>query len=137
MRYTSLLLLAFFLVFSTALAQNATDSLRVGYAGSAPFVVAGEQPDGIIIDIWDEIAFSLKQSFKYIEYLSVDSGIAAVQNNEIDVLIGPITINSSRANVISFSQPYFDTELAILAPMMEPTIWDRIKPFFPPHFCTL
>jgi polar amino acid transport system substrate-binding protein len=134
MRHTSFFLFSFLFIFSTAIAQKESDSLRVGYAGSAPFVIEGEEPDGVIIDIWDEIAFSLKQSFKYIEYPSIDSGIEAVLNNDIDVLIGPITINSSRANIISFSQPYFDTELAILAPLMEPTIWDRISPFISTTF---
>src|SRR5690554_3461023 len=134
MRHVSFFLFSFFLIFTTALAQQDSDSLQIGYTGSAPFVMDGEDPDGIIIDIWDEIGFSLKQSFKYVKYPSVDSGIEAVLNNDIDVLIGPITINSSRANIISFSQPYFDTELAILAPLMEPTIWDRIKPFLSTTF---
>lgn len=134
MRHISYFLLSFLFIFSTAVAQEDSDTLRVGYAGSAPFVVQGSQPDGIVIDIWDEIAFGLKQTFNYVEFETVDSGIEAVQNNEIDVLIGPITINSNRANIISFSQPFFDTELAILAPLMEPSIWDRIKPFISTTF---
>lgn len=87
------------------------------------------QEEGIVIDIWKEIAYGLQEKFTFKEFNTVDSGIDAIEKNEIDVLIGPITINSSRANLATFSQPYYNTELAILAPVVETTVWDRIKPF--------
>jgi polar amino acid transport system substrate-binding protein len=35
---------------------------------------------------------------------------------------------------ISFSQPFFDTEMGILAPIMELTLWERIKPLLSLNF---
>src|SRR6056300_954526 len=108
--------------------------LKVGYSGSVPFLYHTGNPEGIIIDIWKDIAFELNYDFKYIHYNSVKEGINAVTSNKIDLLIGPITINLERAKQISFSQPYYNTDLAILAPVVEVTIWDRLAPFFSINF---
>lgn len=130
MRNHYLLFFALFFSISISIAQEKTEDLRVGYAGSAPFIVhEGKKVDGIVIDIWKEIAFGLKKNFDLVGYETVESGIEAIDKHEIDILIGPITINSNRANLASFSQPFYNTELAILAPIMEASIWDRIKPF--------
>lgn len=114
--------------------QEVRETLKVGYAGSAPFVFHKENEEGIVIDIWKEIAFGLNKNFKLIEFQSVESGIKAIDNNELDILIGPITINSSRAALVNFSQPYYNTELAILAPVVETTFWGMIKPFLSTTF---
>lgn len=129
------LLYAFLILYPSHLfAQETAKDLRVGYAGSEPFVMHEGKVDGIVIDIWKEIAFGLEQNFNFISYQSVEDGVAAVDKNEIDVLIGPITISSSRAALANFSQPYYNTELAILAPIVETTFWSRIKPFFSTTF---
>lgn len=126
-------LLYFFLflfLYHSAIGQEKSDTLRVGYAGSAPFIIHKENPEGIVIDIWNEIAFGLQKEFLYVDFATVDEGISAIKNADIDVFIGPITINSARAKEISFTQPFHNTELAILAPVLEKTFWERIKPFF-------
>lgn len=134
MRNFYIFLLFILLVFPKVLAQEGKTELRVGYVGSAPFVMANEKEEGIVIDIWKEIAYGLKENFTFVKYATVESGISAIEKNQIDVLIGPITINSNRATLASFSQPYYNTELAILAPVMETTIWDRVKPFLSSTF---
>ncbi|QLE01195.1 transporter substrate-binding domain-containing protein [Galbibacter sp. BG1] len=125
-----------FLAFQLQLfAQVPKDSiLKVGYTGSAPFVLNEDIPNGISIDVWKEIAFKTNLNYDLVPFTNIDNGIIAVKNNKIDVLIGPITINSERAEQISFSQPYFDTEMAILAPNIDLSIWERIKPFFSSTF---
>lgn len=126
----------FLLLFinSFAFGQEVREKLKVGYAGSAPFVMPGEREEGIVIDIWKEIAYGIGMNFDLIEFESVDSGIKAIDRNELDILIGPITINSNRAALVNFSQPYYNTELAILAPVMESSFWDVIKPFLSSTF---
>lgn len=119
---------------SDSLSQGGNAKLRVGYAGSAPFVMHEDKEEGIVIDIWKEIAFGLNRNFNLIEYESVESGIKAIDNKELDILIGPITINSSRAALVNFSQPYYNTELAILAPVVETTFWGKVKPFLSSTF---
>lgn len=125
-----------FLLFTVHLfAQTPKDStLQVGYAGSEPFVMAGDEAKGIALDIWKEIAFNAELDYEFKPYGSINEGITAVQAGELDVLIGPITINSQRAVDISFSQPFFDTEMGLLAPVMEQTLWDRIRPLFSVNF---
>ncbi len=132
-KFLRVLFLLFFYT-SSFLAQENREVLKVGYAGSAPFVMHGEKEEGIVIDIWKEIAFGLNRDFNLIEYKSVESGIKAIDNNELDILIGPITINSSRAALVNFSQPYYNTELAILAPVVETTFWGKVKPFLSTTF---
>ena len=132
-RYICLLLI-FFIAVPSFFGQEDREVLKVGYAGSPPFVMHKEKEDGIVIDIWKEIAFGLNRNYKLIEFQSVDSGIKAIDNKELDILIGPITINSSRAALANFSQPYYNTDLAILAPVMETTFWDKIKPFLSTTF---
>lgn len=114
--------------------QEVEEKLRVGYAGSAPFVFHNEKEEGIVIDIWKEIAFGINRSYEFIEFESVESGISAIDEGKLDILIGPITINSSRASLANFSQPYYNTELAILAPVMETSFWDIVKPFLSSTF---
>lgn len=131
------LLLSFFILttpFLFAQENQPQKELKVGYAGSAPFVIHDEDEEGIVFDIWKEIAFDLDLKYTTQEYESVDAGIKAVQNKQVDILLGPITINEDRAAQISFSQPYLDTEMAILAPVNEPTIWDRISPILSSTF---
>ncbi len=114
--------------------QKDAQNIRVGYAGSAPFVMHNDKEDGIVFDIWKEIAFNLDLQYAYHEFSSVEEGIIAAKNHEIDILIGPTTINMERAEEIAFSQPYYDTEMAILAPIQELTFWDKVSPIFSKTF---
>lgn len=131
----TLIIISILFSFLGSNAQAVKDStIQVGYTGSEPFSIAGETPKGIAIDLWREIAFKTDLEYNLVPYKTVDLGLAAIQDKKIDVLIGPITINSDRALRASFSQPYFDTEMAILAPILDLTIWDRIQPFFSTTF---
>ncbi|MGB7393318.1 MAG: transporter substrate-binding domain-containing protein [Pricia sp.] len=130
--YLSLFLILYTLNLSAQTQQDST--IQVGFAGSEPFILDGQEANGIAPDIWKEIAFNAELNYKFSPYQSINEGIDAVQSGEIDVLIGPITINSQRAENISFSQPFFDTEMGILAPVMELTLWDRIRPLFSVNF---
>lgn len=128
-------LLSIFLFCSiVSIGQTDEKNIRVGYAGSAPFVMHDDKEDGIVFDIWKEIAFNLNLKYSYQEFASVEDGIAAAKNHEIDILIGPTTINVERATEISFSQPYYDTEMAVLAPKQELTFWDKVRPIFSKTF---
>lgn len=113
---------------------STTNQLKVGYTGSYPFISSGNTPDGIIIDIWKEISYGTDYEYDLVHFDDVNLGINAVHKNELDILIGPITISLDRAKRISFSQPFYNTELAILSPIRELTIWDRLSPFFSINF---
>jgi polar amino acid transport system substrate-binding protein len=130
-RYLTLLFLFFSLL---SVGQTKDEKIRVGYAGSAPFVMEGEKEEGIVFDIWKEIAFDLNLKYTLEEYPSVEAGIEAAKNNEIDILLGPTTINEERAEEIAFSQPYYNTEMAILAPVQELSVWEKASPIFSKTF---
>ncbi len=139
MRYFNYFLLFTFLIIGfvgeAAIVQK--DTLNVGYVGSAPFIIStpdGQRPKGIVFDIWREIAFSINKQYRLKEMSSIDQGISSVRTGELDVLIGPITINSERATKIAFSQPFYDTELALLAPVVELSFWDHLTPFLSSTF---
>ncbi len=62
----------------------------------------------------------------------VQSGLEAVANGQLDVLIGPISITPKRLKrmKIEFSQPIFFVQIGLVLPSQPPTLWSRIKPFF-------
>lgn len=114
--------------------QETEKEIRVGYAGSAPFVLDGNTQEGIVFDIWQAIAYDLSLKYNFQKFNSVEDGIEAAREGKIDILLGPTTINAERAAEISFSQPYFNTEMAILAPVQELTLWEKISPIFSKTF---
>lgn len=128
------LFLIFLLCSFLSFGQTEPQKIRVGYAGSPPFVIHNEKEEGIVFDLWQEIAFNLGLNYTLQEFSSVEDGIAAAKDHKIDILIGPTTINADRAAEISFSQPYYDTEMAILAPIQELTFWGKINPIFSTTF---
>ena len=130
----SFLLPLLFLTFSLA-AQDIDKPLRIGYSGSAPFVMPSDKPEGVAIDVWREIAFNLElKNYELQAYPSVENGLKGVKNGEIDMLIGPVTINAERAEEVSFSQPFYDTNFALLAPVLELSLWERLSPFLSMNF---
>tara|TARA_R110002020_G_scaffold66032_14_gene173922 strand:+ start:1749 stop:2807 length:1059 start_codon:yes stop_codon:yes gene_type:complete len=128
--------LSFLFIFINLLSfgQEKNEKIRVGYAGSAPFVIHDGKEEGIVFDIWEGIAFNLNLKYTLQEFPSVEAGMAAARNHEIDILLGPITINAERAAEVSFSQPYYNTEMAILAPVQELTLWEKVSPIFSKTF---
>ncbi|AWW31216.1 amino acid ABC transporter substrate-binding protein [Echinicola strongylocentroti] len=125
-----------FVIFCGAsLAQTESDAvIRVGFTGSQPFVIPGTDSDGISVDLWREVAFQGDLDYELTHFENVTSGLDAVKNQTVDVLVGPITINSDRAANVTFSQPFFETEMAILAPKIEQGFWDYVKPIFSTTF---
>ena len=66
------------------------------------------------------------------EQPSPKAGIEAVDDGEIDVLVGPISITSRRLAMpgIDFTQPYYLGKSGVLLPMRPPSILSRIQVFF-------
>src|SRR5688572_6607407 len=117
------------LVLALAPAARAAE-LRVGVAGSPPFVVGdAEHPDGLSVQLWKEVAQKLKLEFKLVRQPSVPAALAALKAGQIDIAVGPISITAERNAVHDFTQPYFTTTMGILAPIAERSAWDRAKSF--------
>lgn len=138
-RYTIYILLFFScFFFQFTIAQNSnleldTYSLKVGVAGTAPFVYVDEgnpKLKGVSVDIWNEIADKQNWDFTYQSYNTVDDALNALKNGELDMVVGPVTINSQRLEHFRFSQPFFQSSLGILYKQGEFSIWNAFKLLF-------
>ncbi len=107
--------------------------LRVGVAGSAPFVIKdGNKFKGISLDIWQQIVRDQGFDYELISQPRVQSGLEAVANGDLDLLIGPISITPKRLETIKieFTQPIFFVQIGLVIPKQPPSLWSRVKPFF-------
>ncbi|HTO15949.1 MAG TPA: transporter substrate-binding domain-containing protein [Edaphocola sp.] len=106
--------------------------LRVGIAGSAPFVIHKDSIDdsGIAIEIWENIAAKANFEYASIDYNDVSSALRALQLGEVDVVIGPLSITAQRMEFVRFTQPFFQSGLSIVSRSEHKSLIDRIKPFF-------
>ncbi len=110
-----------------ALAQ----SLKVGVAGSSPFVIQeGSTTGGISVEIWQKIAAEEKLEYELIPLETVAASIEAINTGQLDFVIGSISITSDRLQQVKFTQPFFVAEIGLLLPSRPPSLWDRIQPFF-------
>ena len=103
----------------TAVSAQA-EQLKVGVSGTPPFVIKdGSHYSGISLDVWRRIAEDNNLNYELIQQPHAKAGIAAVNNGSIDVLVGPISITSSRLAIpgIDFTQPYFLSKEGILLPL--------------------
>ena len=113
--------------------QQKTDSLRVGVAGTAPFVFMDKgnpAPQGISVNIWNQIASDLSWNYQYKSYKTVNIALDALKKGDLDLVVGPVTINSQRLNSFKFSQPFYQSSLAIAYKQGEFSIWNVFKLLF-------
>jgi polar amino acid transport system substrate-binding protein len=140
--YYPVFFLIFFLGFHAAVSGQAMDSipfktdtstLKVGLAGSSPFIVkTNDHFEGISYEIWEALAAQSTWKYNTQYFNSVPDGITSLQNGVIDVLVGPVSITSDRAKEVRFSQPYFQSSLSIMSNSDRHGLWERISPFFSP-----
>lgn len=132
--YLSILSFILISTFSFAQPDDSTSIIKkftVGVAGSEPFVYAeGSDEKGIAIDIWETLAEKKGWKFSYKYYESVDKALHALEADGIDVVVGPISITSNRVEYVRFSQPFYNSSLAIVSNAGKLNLWDKIKPFF-------
>lgn len=110
------------------------DMLRVGIAGTPPFVTDTAGDEGISVELWQMLA--LQEGWKYESdyFEDVPHALQALQEGKVDVVVGPVSITSERAKLMRFSQPYYQSSLSILSRSDEPSFWERLMPFFSEKF---
>ena len=105
--------------------------LVVGYAGTEPFVINdGAAWKGISAEVWERAADAEDIEFIVKPYGNVADALQALSKGDIDAVVGPVSITSARAEMVEFTQPYYQASLSILSRVDDPTILDRIAPFF-------
>jgi len=124
----------FLILNSYLLAQSADtepDALRIGLTGSAPFVYDDpENPTGIAVEIWEDLAKEQDWNYTYQSFNEVSAALTALTKGELDIVVGPTSITSSRVTRMRFSQPYYQSSISIASRADTPGLWQRIKPFF-------
>ena len=102
---------------------SATGPLIIGVTPTPPFVIeeAGDF-SGLSISSWELVNRELKTDYEYRSYPSLTSLLQAIENNEVDLSVNPITVTDNRMKRISFSQPYFISYTGI-AQRKESSFW--------------
>ncbi|WP_026836800.1 transporter substrate-binding domain-containing protein [Gillisia sp. JM1] len=116
-------------------AQETSDSLTapiinkklvIGITETPPFIVEeGGEFSGLSISSWELVNESLELEYEYKTYPSLVSLMEAVENNEVDLSINPVTVTNSRMKRLDFSQPYFISYTGI-AKKSETMIWSYL-----------
>ena len=74
--------------------------LKVGVSGSPPFVIqANNSFQGISLDVWRQVAEDNELVYDLVPQSSPEAGIAAVDQGQIDVLVGPISITPRQGSI--------------------------------------
>lgn len=136
-RYGLLITLALVTSLSLKAQELPPDTLRVGLAGTAPFVMdEGNSYDGISVEIWQSVAVAAGLDYRFRQLPDVATALKKLQQDELDVVVGPVSITSRRAEMARFTQPYFLSSLVIASRVREAGVWQHLKPFFSPSFFT-
>lgn len=110
-----------------------TDTLSIGVAGSAPFYFTDKNsnvPQGISVEIWEKIASKKNWNYKYQNFNSVRDALQNLKEGKLDVVVGPVTINSKRVEHFRFSQPFYQSSLAIVYQKGSFSFWNLVKQLF-------
>ncbi len=131
MRATTLLFLL--LTFNIFAQETEQDSvfLKVAIKESPPFVFEDEGGvQGISVKLWEQIANEYKWNYEY-EMMSLQEVLDAVAAGEADVSINPLTVTSRRVKRMQFTQPFFNSNLAVVVKVQQTSVvFSLIKRLF-------
>lgn len=119
-----------------ALAPDGGATLRVGVAGSAPFVLVDEAPRGLAVDLFTAAADNAGLDAQLAPVATVDEALDQLTRGELDVVVGPVSVTSARLERASFTQPYFQAGLSTLSRPGAQTLWSRVAPVLSRAFLT-
>lgn len=113
----------------TKAADESTKTLRVGVAGSEPFVFENTNT-GISVEIWDKIAEKKAWSYEYVPFKNVEDVLLALNKGNVDLVVGPISITAKRLETMRFSQPFYNSSISIISRIDNLSLWEKFKPLF-------
>lgn len=134
-----LIVLLFALFSQHAAAQSQRDVLRVGITEVPPFVIqeADGRWSGISIDLWQAIA---KQAgYRYeLQPMPFDQLLPGLQEDQLDVVVGALTMTAEREALVDFTHPFYRTGLAIGVPSAQQgSGWVAVRALFSWQFASL
>ncbi len=110
-------LLTSLLLISLTGISVAQETIKVGIHHYPPFVIkkSNGQVRGLCIDLWEQLAQDLALDFEYVEYYDKTSLIRALDYDEIDISINPLTVSSTRLQLFEVSQPFLISSVGVAA----------------------
>ena len=91
------------------------ETLRVGINAFWPLVfLDDEEPRGYSIDLWKKIASELQVPFVFVPFDGVAQKLNALENRQIGVAVGGVTVTAQRERIFDFSHPTLEAGLSIL-----------------------
>lgn len=110
--------LCVFLLAASAFVVNAAEDapdagLRVGVFEKAPYVVKedGGAWNGLAVDLWRLITSRRSLNYNFIE-VDQSTAVQALQNGEIDVLLGQMSVSAEHERVIDYTHAFLVEPLA-------------------------
>lgn len=99
------------------------EKLVIGITSTPPFVTEENGNfSGLSITSWNLVNEKLQVDFEYRVYPSLTDLLEAVESNEVDLSINPVTVTDQRMQRVDFSQPYFISYTGI-AQKKETSFW--------------
>jgi len=136
--FVNVLIIGFSVMLTMGQSTNPEQAeLKIGLHNSPPFIMDSGDGlyTGLSIDLWEPIALKTGIGFKYVLYDDLGQLIDAIDNEEVDLSISPLTVTSERLKRFSFSQPFFISNMAIAARASESgPVVSFLKKFFSKQF---
>ena len=111
----ALFLLCLLLCCWAELSAHDTIPVKVGLHHDPPFII--EQADGtysgLCIDLWEKIAEELDYEYELIPFSDVIGMVRALDFQELDVAINPLTVSSARLQMLEASQPFYVSSVGV------------------------
>jgi len=99
--------------FSPALAL-AGDELIVGTIERPPFMFhSGDELNGFSVELWDQIATTIPVTYRWKTYQQFSELVSDTVNAQNNLAVANISITSEREKIADFSQPIFESGMAI------------------------
>ena len=99
--------------------------LMVGVKDTPPFVLKSDDGDwqGISIDLWRQVASSLRLRYRFVEEPNIDNLIQGTADGKYDVAVGALTVTAARSRVLDFTSSFYSTGLGIAVPTSGTLNW--------------
>ncbi len=99
----------------TSFSQTERDTLLVGVYLEPPYVMkdSEQQLEGLSIDLWEEIASEIDVPFTYVEFSDEISIVRALDYDELDIAINPMTNSPVRVDKFEVTQPFYSSSIGV------------------------
>src|SRR5260221_3013231 len=94
--------------------------LKVGVVVDPPFVIKTDDGyKGVAVELWNEIAQGLHRNFIFVEKCcaDMDAPFDAFEKDEVDVLIGSLSITQDRYKKADFTLPIYIDKVVAVSPL--------------------